>query len=237
MQQRFTLIKNTKNKKYLLLFFVFVFMFFYFFINNIKFNEILPYYGYTKNYQQPQYLYSDKSGIVLNIFVHNNDIIKPNQNIYSFRHNHKEEIQQYLGDSTETIKAVYVELNQKINENEKIIEFKNINNDFYIESFIPENMITLIKENNKVVLEFEKQNYKHTGFIEDINKNIFTKEEIKNFSGFNFSENGYKIKIRILAAPTNIREGHKVNFKILREKKPLKYFILKSIKESFSSDI
>jgi len=235
MQHRFTLIKNTKSKKYITLFFAFVFCFFYFTLNTIKFYETVAYYGYTKDTQKPNYIYAVDSGIVLNILVSNNEIIFPSQKLFSIKKNNTEDkmeehFQFYEGDIPIKIKAIYINKSKEVIKNQKIIELKNNSENLYIESFVPESIIQSIKKNNEVILNFDNNNANYSGIIEDINPNIFTKDEINSFSGFDFNYNGYKVKIRILTSPNNLREGHKVNFKIMKKKQTITYFFMKKIR-------
>jgi hypothetical protein len=274
MSNEFTLIKNKKSKKYIPLFFAFIFLFFYIFLNNIKINDTLCYFGYIKSNQKQEYIYTDNSGVIIDVFVKNNQKISPNEKIYSIKKNDpfliekedhiaylenllvlendnkskeylKNKIQKlkeihnnvvnyyYEGSKPKYINAIYISKNKEVFENKKALELKNKEEGFYLESFIPKIIYKSALVNDAVILTFENNNTKYTGLIESINKNVFTTKEIKNYSGFDFPKNAYKIKVRMLTFPNSMREGHKVNFKIMKEKKSLLHFIIENIKKAY----
>jgi hypothetical protein len=115
------------------------------------------------------------------------------------------------------IQSIYINKNTLIQENKKLVKFKNKKNDFFIETYILPKNIKNIKVNQIVDVFFITNNIKYTGIIEKIYFDLYNTSDILKSSGIGKDNNSYKIKIKLTSEPNFIKEGLplkiKINFK------------------------
>jgi hypothetical protein len=145
----------------------------------------------------------------------------------------------YDNDYYYYVDNIFVEKNDKITYQDQLFSYKNdLKNDlFYIKSYITPEFFNSIHENDKVIIDFYQmpdKSLKYEGVIDKKHSQIFKNDIVFNETNGKINELAYKINIRILNDPKNIKEGLGVHISIIKGKISLFDYFINHFKEFYA---
>lgn len=137
-----------------------------------------------------------------------------------------------------TVKDLFVKKNQVIDYQQKLFTYDDTkeSNLFYIESFIDPEIFNNINEEDKVIIDFYELPDKTLKYEARINKKhsqIFQSDIVLQKTNGKINNFAYKVDIRLINYPKNIKSGLGVNVSIIRGEISLFYYLVNYFKENY----
>lgn len=138
------------------------------------------------------------------------------------------ESQSYIVDD------IFVQKNDIIDYNQLLFSYKDKSNEslFYIEAFITPEYFNKISLNDKVIIDFYQlpnKSIKYQGIISKKYKEIFKNNIVLKKTNGKLNQLAYKVDIRILNNPKDIKEGLGVKISVLKEKNTLFEYVIEKV--------